>query len=59
MKKVKTPKNIIITGSSSGIGQALRNYYTANGDNVIGISLCDDDYCCDVSDYQAMKAIFD
>ena len=48
MKKVKTTKNIIITGSSSGIGQALRNYYSQNGDNVIGISLEGDDYNCDV-----------
>ena len=59
MKKVKTTKNIIITGSSSGIGQALRNYYSQNGDNVIGISLEGDDYNCDVSNFDAMKIIFD
>ncbi len=59
MKKTKIKKNIVITGSSSGIGQALRNYYTQNGDNVIGISLADDDYNCDVSNFAEMKAIFD
>ncbi len=58
MKKEKKAKNIIITGSSSGIGQALRNYFTAQGDNVIGISLSGDDYNCDVSNYEAVKAIF-
>ncbi len=58
MKKEKKVKNIIITGSSSGIGQALRNYFTSQGDNVIGISLAGDDYNCDVSNYEAVKAIF-
>lgn len=52
-------KNIIITGSSSGIGQALRNHYTALGHTVIGISLADDDYNCDVSNFGAMKEIFE
>ncbi len=59
MKKNKIKKNIVITGSSSGIGQALRNHYTQNGDNVIGISLEGDDYNCDVSNYEAMKTVFD
>lgn len=59
MKKEFIKKNIIITGASSGIGQALRNHYTAQGHNVIGISLSDDDYNCDVSNFDAMKEIFD
>lgn len=58
MKKEKKAKNIIITGSSSGIGQSLRNYFTAQGDNVIGVSLTNDDYNCDVSNYEAVHAIF-
>lgn len=57
MKNVK--KNIIITGSSSGIGQALRKYYESKGDAVIGISLADDDYNCDVSDKEQLKVAFD
>lgn len=57
MKKIK--KNIIITGASSGIGQALKNYYLEKGDNVIGISMGGDDYNCDVSDFQKMQEIFE
>ncbi len=59
MKKIKNKKNIVITGSSSGIGQALRAYYEKNGDNVIGISLEGDDYNCDVSSFDTMKSIFE
>lgn len=59
MKKKEISKNIVITGSSSGIGQALRNHYTALGHNVIGISLVDDDYNCDVSNFEVMKGIFE
>lgn len=50
--------NILITGSSSGIGKALREHYEKKGDTVIGISLTDDDYNCDVSDKGALKEIF-
>ena len=59
MKKEIKKKNIIITGASSGIGQALRNHYQTQGHNVIGISLSDDDYSCDVSNFESMKEIFD
>ena len=48
MKKVKK-LNIIITGSSSGIGQTLRKYYEERGHKVLGISLEGDDYNLDVS----------
>lgn len=58
MKK-NVKKNIIITGSSSGIGQALKNHFLSQGDTVIGISLCDDDYNCDVSNFEAMKEVFE
>ena len=58
MKKF-VKKNIIITGSSSGIGQALKNHYLSEGHNVIGISLADDDYNCDVSNFEEMKTIFE
>ena len=57
MKKVKN-YNILITGSSSGIGQALRKYYEGRGDTVIGISLSGDDYNADVSDKGALSVIF-
>lgn len=59
MKKQLIKQNIIITGASSGIGQALRNHYQSQGHNVIGISLADDDYNCDVSNYNSMKEIFE
>lgn len=58
MKK-KVKKNIIITGSSSGIGQALKNHYLSQGHNVLGISLSDNDYNCDVSNFEEMKKVFD
>ena len=58
MKK-QEKKNIVITGSSSGIGQALRKHYENLGNTVIGISLADDDYNCDVSNAEEMKRIFD
>ncbi len=57
MKKVKK-QNILITGSSSGIGKALKEYYISKGNNVIGISLSNDDYNADVSDKQALIPIF-
>ncbi len=56
-KKVK--KNIIITGASSGIGQALKNHFLSEGNNVFGISLTNDDYTCNVSNFEAMKAVFE
>lgn len=61
MKKeeLKEMRNILITGSSSGMGKALRDYFTANGDNVLGISLSGDDYNCDVSDAEEMKKVFE
>ena len=58
MKKVKN-SNIVITGSSSGIGKALREYYENLGNKVIGISLSGDDYNVDVSDSEALKNAFD
>jgi len=57
-KANNTPRNIVITGSSSGIGQALRKHFENNGDKVIGISLSDDDYKCDVSNAEQMKLAF-
>ena len=57
MKKVKK-LNIIITGSSSGIGKALKDYYINKGNNVIGISLSNDDYNADVSNKDELKTIF-
>lgn len=58
MKK-KVKKNIIITGASSGIGQALKNHYLAEGHTVFGISRSGDDFSCDVSDFEAMKSTFE
>ena len=58
MKKQKQSRKIIITGSSSGIGQALRKYFEENGDKVIGISLSGDDYACDVSNAEDIKNTF-
>ncbi len=58
MKKVKN-LNIVITGSSSGIGQALRSYYESCGNKVLGISLSGDDYNADVSDKEALVKVFE
>lgn len=58
MKK-QIKRNIVITGSSSGIGQALKNHFIANGDFVLGISLSNDDYNCNVSNFEEMKKVFD
>ena len=51
--------NIIITGSSSGIGQSLRERYERRGDKVIGISIDNDDYCVDVSNKAQLKEAID
>jgi len=58
MKEEKELRNIVITGSSSGIGQSLRKYFESQGDTVIGISLSNDDYNCDVSNAEEMKNVF-
>ena len=52
-------KNIIITGASSGIGKALKEYYTNLGNTVVGISRTDDDYVCDVSDSASLAKVFE
>lgn len=57
MKIIK--KNIIVTGSSSGIGKALKEYYQNLGNTVIGISRTNDDYLCDVSDRAKMQEVFE
>ena len=58
MKKVKK-LNIVITGSSSGIGQSLRRYYKNQGHSVLGISLDGDDYNVDVSNKEALTKAFE
>jgi len=58
MKK-QVKKNIIITGASSGIGLALKNHYLNEGHNVVGISRTNDDYSCDVSNFDAMQKVFE
>lgn len=58
MKK-NVKKNIIITGASSGIGLALKNHFKAEGHNVFGISKSEDDFSCDVSNFDAMKKVFE
>lgn len=50
--------NIIITGGSSGIGKALKEYYQNKGNRVFGISREADDYECDVTDRNGMEAVF-
>ena len=57
-REIQEMRNIIITGSSSGMGKALREYFEAKGDNVIGISLEGDDYNCDVSNAEEMRLVF-
>lgn len=59
MKKQFVKKNIVITGASSGIGQALKTHFLNEGHNVVGISRSDDDYSCDVSNFEGMKAVFE
>ena len=57
--KTLTKQNIVITGSSSGIGLNLKQYYRNLNNNVVGISLTNDDYCADVSNKEALKPIFE
>jgi len=52
-------KNIIITGGSSGIGKALKDYYESKGAIVFDISRSSGEYSCDVKDYKAMKVVFE
>ncbi len=56
--KSKKSRNIVITGASSGIGKALKEAFIKNGDNVIGISTHDDDFCCDVTNHEEMEKVF-
>lgn len=58
MKKIEN-QIIVITGSSSGIGQSLRKYYESFNNTVVGISINDDDYIADVSDKNALIPIFE
>lgn len=57
MKK-KEKLNIVITGSSSGIGKNLRKLFEERGDKVFGISIADDDFIADVSDKSALQNCF-
>ena len=57
--KNKQKLNIVITGSSSGIGKALKQHYLSLGNNVVGISLSGDDYLADVSDKNALDKVFE
>ena len=50
---------VVITGASSGLGKGLKESFEKKGDKVIDISLNGSDYKCDVSDQNAMKAVFD
>ncbi len=52
-------RNVIITGGSSGIGKAFKEYYEKCGDKVFDISLESGEYACDVSDYEKMKEVFE
>lgn len=57
-------KNILITGCSSGIGEALTNIYIDNGYNVIGIDLkepkCDNFtfFKCDITSEDNLRLIY-
>ena len=57
-EKNQQPRQIVITGSSSGMGQSLRKYFEGKGDKVIGISLADDDFNLDVSNATQMADAF-
>lgn len=54
-------KIVVITGSSQGLGAALKQLFTAAGDTVVG--LCrhpqENDIYCDVSDEAQVNAAFD
>ena len=52
-------RNVIITGASSGIGLALKQYFENCGDTVFDISLHSGEYECDVKDFDAMKKVFE
>ena len=51
--------NIIITGASSGIGKALKEYYENKGHLVFDISRSGDGFQCDVTDRKALEVVFE
>jgi 3-oxoacyl-[acyl-carrier protein] reductase len=59
------PRTILITGSRKGIGRFLTEYFTKNGDFVVGCSRSNTDYhhanythiVCDVSDEKSPKIV--
>ncbi len=51
-------QNIVITGASSGMGMALKEYYQKRGDKVYNISLAEADFNCDVTDRAKMEEAF-
>ena len=51
-------QKIVITGASSGMGKALKEYYQSKGDKVYNISLEEADFNCDVTDRTKMEEAF-
>lgn len=51
-------QNIIITGASSGIGKAFKEYYEKQGNTVYNISREAEIYACDVTDRQKLTEVF-
>ena len=50
--------NIIITGASSGIGKALKEYYEKKGNVVFDISRSGDGYQCDITNRKGLETVF-
>lgn len=62
MKKRRAKKVVVITGCTSGIGEALCGLYRAAGDEVVGLArsaVGDDDIAVDVTDIDALNAAID
>lgn len=59
--KVHTPRIVVITGSSSGIGKYLADYFTKKGDTVIGLCRTPSDKSirCDISDITSINDAVD
>lgn len=52
-------RRVAVTGSASGIGQAVAATLAAQGDTVIGIDLHDADVCADLSDPAGRREVVD
>lgn len=51
-------RNILLTGGTSGIGKALKEYFESKGDKVFNLSLSSPDYPCDITNAEQLEKTF-